>query len=94
MIEIAGAQEGIAASPEIFDADPHLLGVNTERWIGATAFVKHGKRDVSDKNRLTWNTTRRRKARPPEVFSSYIFTGDKQLLDRCESVIGHGFSGL
>ena len=93
MIEIAGAQEGIAASPEIFDADPYLLGVKN-----GVLDLRDGFREARKEDYLTKQADVEYdpKAKCPrwEAFLSYIFKGDKQLLEFMQSAIGYGFSGL
>lgn len=93
MIELAGAQPGIAASPEMFDSNPYLLGVkNGVVDLRAGQFRQARKEDYLTKQAGTEYIAGT--ACPQwEAFLRDIFNCDDSLISFVQCAIGYSLTG-
>jgi len=94
MIELAGAQPGIAASPEMFDSDPYLLGVkNGVVNLRTGEFRQARKEDYLTKQAGT-EYVAGGECPQWETFLRDIFNSDDSLISFVQTAIGYSLTGV
>jgi putative DNA primase/helicase len=94
MVELAGSALGVAATPRIFDSDPHLLGVKNGVIDLRTGEFQNARKE----DHLTKQTGTEYVADAVcpqwELFLNQIFGGDESLVSFVQRAIGYTLSGL
>ncbi len=94
MIELAGAQTGISATPQMFDANPYLLSVkNGVIDLRTACFRQASKEDYLTKQAGTEYVPDARCPRWLE-FLSTIFRDDSSLIEFVQMSVGYSLTGV
>jgi putative DNA primase/helicase len=94
MIELAGSQAGIAATPQVFDSDPYLLGVLNGVVDLRSGKFRPGRQDDFLTKRAGTEFVEGATCPIWEAFLRDIFAGDEALLTFFQNAIGYSLSGL
>jgi putative DNA primase/helicase len=94
MIELAGAQPGIAADPEMFDSVPYLLGVRNGVVDLRTGEFRQARKE--DYLTMQAGTEYNAEATCPqwEAFLRDIFNGDDSLISFVQCAVGYSLTGF